>query len=233
MRPVRGNSQARLRVHSQAIWAGNAPGVSLRYWLNRLRVKLGAKRILVVDIDSTLYPFIPMFVVAAREAVGVDISPEPRTFHQPFDELTREQIQASLEYCNGEDFMDQHHIPFEGAAEALRDLAEKFEVRYYTDRPDRAFALTRRWLRKHGFPNPNRLYTCNGDKRAAVVALRGRAWGILDDKPYTTVWAHYEARIPHIFTIRNSTNWNLDDLPFVHLSDTWNELELELLKRLG
>lgn len=205
----------------------------MRYWLNRLGVSIGLKPILIMDIDSTIAPFIPMFVVAAKEALGLDIDPLPRTFMAPFDGLTRDEISACFEVCNTPDFIKLHQIPFENAAETLQHLSTRFEIRYITDRPDSAWNLTHDWLAEHGIPHANRLYTCNGDKKQEVCRLRGRAWGIIDDKPSTMVWSHYEARIPHVLAIRNSTNWNLEDLPFVHLSDNWHELEQELLSRLG
>ncbi len=205
----------------------------MRYWLNKtLDGLLQRKKILVIDLDSTLFPFIPAFAAAVHDVLGKTLSLEPRDFHGFFEDLTSEELRLCFDRCNEPDFISEHYVPFERAAEALHDLAPLYDLRYYTDRPLNAHGVSVGWLRRHGFPSPSRLWCCAGDKKSALVKLRGRVEAIIDDRPYTTVWAYYEARIPHVLAIRNSTNWNLEDLPFVHLADTWHELEVELLKRL-
>lgn len=205
----------------------------MRFWLNKaLDSLLRRKKILVIDLDSTLVPFIPAFVAAAHDVLGKTLSLEPRDFHGFFEDLTSEELGLCFARCYEPDFIKEHFVPFEKAAEVLHDLSPRYSLRYYTDRPRDAHGVSVVWLRKHGFPHPTRLWCCAGDKKSALVKLRGRIEAIIDARPYTTVWSHYEARVPHVLAIRNSTNWNLADLPFVHLADTWHELEVELLKRL-
>lgn len=222
-----------MELRSQAVRAGNAPGVKVRYWLHKgLDLALRRKKIVVVDLDSTLFPFIPAFVAAAHEVLGKTLSLEPKDFHGFFEDLTSEELGRCFERCNDPDFIAEHFVPFERAADALHDLDPHVEIRYYTDRPVEAHGVSVKWLRDHGFPRPTRLWCCSGDKKSSLIKLRGRVEAIIDDRPYTTVWSYYEARIPHVLAVRNSTNWNLEDLPFVHLADTWHELEGELVKRL-
>ncbi len=51
-----------------------------------------------------------------------------------------------------EDREDDKSEPIEGAAEALRRIAERYNLFYFTARPHALQAMTRRWLDRHGFP---------------------------------------------------------------------------------
>lgn len=51
-------------------------------------------------------------------------------------------------------------LPLDGAVKAMRHLAKKEKIIYVTCRPPDKIPVTRQWLRRHGFPSSDAVYSC-------------------------------------------------------------------------
>lgn len=182
------------------------------------------KNIIVVDIDSTLYHFIDLFVKVAREQFNITVDPEPRQWDAvgaPFKDL--KDLQNCFTACFTKE-MIFYGQPYEGSVEVLQNLVDRgYEVHYYTDRVKSAEESTMEWLIHHGYPTPENLHVCL-DKRQDLLKVRHRVRTIIDDRPRTLIWAKYELDMYDVFSIKHPYNLNLVDIPGIHIRDTWGEL---------
>ncbi len=67
-------------------------------------------------------------------------------------------IDETISATNYGTLLDDHEedtgsLPLDGAAQTLRRLSERFHIIYMTARPRPLFEKTKRWVRRHGFPD--------------------------------------------------------------------------------
>ncbi len=186
-------------------------------------------RFCVVDIDSTLYPFEQLVCDLALREYGTVLNPEPPFWGQWENDLPGgepdllklfEKVHSPAQILAND--------PYPGAAACLQRLRDDgLEVRYVSDRQGTALEATRQWLHERGFPQADAL-SCTHDKRQWMHNHRHEICTIIDDRLLTITHARFQMHIPHVFSLRHGWNANLSDMPGVHLSDSWPELEAQI-----
>ena len=123
-----------------------------------------------------------------------------------------ERVQALLNEGQYSQEVQERSLPIAGAQEALSQLAQDHHILYVTNRKSTTLALTRSWLKAHGFPSSEHVCCCGEEQgfvskvRYAVEALQtldgeGGQIVFIDDKaPY----------FEHTFAVLVK-----EDLPFV------------------
>jgi hypothetical protein len=119
-------------------------------------------------------------------------------------------------------------IPYDGAPEALWDLAGPHELVYVTNRDPSTAEPTKQWLIERGFPM-SRLETllCHTDDKLA--SIRDCQY-LIDDRPKTLVgfvyahwtdainWSRHERKA---FGLVTPYNRGLTDIPGIYLAPNW------------
>lgn len=188
------------------------------------------KHVIVIDLDSTLFPFVKAFAKVAHDLHGVTCPLDPDEWNALIADFVDPAVAIATFPKAYDHDMIEFNEPYEGAIDGLKSLiAAGYEIAYYTDRPAESAEATQAWLDYWGFPEAE-LHVCY-DKRAEILG-RKDILSIVDDRPRTLIWAKYELGLENVFSLRHGYNKNLIDIPGVNLAPTWSELTPLILEKL-
>lgn len=205
---------------------------------------------IAVDIDDTLYSFTGL----AREIMA-DLAVErgdkalERGAYASWDEWRAPVdllgLDAWLEIIEMSHASDQivSQPPFQKAAETLWEVAQAgHDLLYISNRAPEAFAPTREWLRRHGFPihyatTFRTRLICTAEAKAPYIA---DCQYIIDDRPKTlfefladSKWkAEHPDEPRKAFALMAPYNRGMTDIPnlFIAPQQSWSVLRHYLLR---
>lgn len=179
-------------------------------------------KLVVVDIDSTLYCFLSAFQRSAARA-GISV-PDPvhitewSAMEPYFSDF--KNFLACVEDAYSFETIDANE-PYPGCVDALHKIQDSgFEVAYYTDRAKRMEQATYDWLKAWDFPSIDNLHVC-ADKRNDLRQIGTKVATVIDDRPRTLIWSRYVLGLEKVFTLQHSYNRNLSDVPGVFIEPSW------------
>jgi hypothetical protein len=206
---------------------GNPPGLMPRF---------------AVDIDSTLYPF----ETPAREAFQklYDESGNreylkglyhPWTeFRSPADVCGIDTWMRVIEMCHKPEVIEAQ-VPYPGAAETLKDLADHgYELLYISNRSPEAAKATQNWLEKWKFPLYNADVHCLMEDKKPFIA---ECQYLIDDRPKTLIQFIYDKDWDESRGKRKGLalmfdyNRALTDIPDIFLAPTWAGIASWLVRK--
>lgn len=144
------------------------------------------RRMLAVDVDSTVWDLVPATIEAVREVTGETVAPVTvagwSTWVQILDLFGEEAATGIYEHV-----LDPRRVrdrrPYPGAPEALRGLRERgVGVHFVTHNPESLTPHLHPWLREHFGPEVG--LTVTMEDKLDVLQRLG-ACGIVDDRPET------------------------------------------------
>lgn len=186
-----------------------------------------------VDVDDTLYDAGSLFNKLSPE-FGIDW-PEGYRWWMTAEEFgtNLEQLKKLFRKCHSREYVSQN-IPFENAADTLRQIVEDYdavEIAYVSDRNEQQTAALRDWLDEYGFLN-------SGDEFVAATKDK-REWMrenkpdiVIDDRVRTMLLARYELgsqvialNMPHNISLRHEADG-------IYVVDSWKEINEVLREKV-
>ena len=190
-----------------------------------------SKPVLALDFDDLIYPFMDTLVPFHNATYGTAL--DLNDFHTfEFSEIwggTLEESIAKIDECF--DSLEGHPEPIDGSANAVKQLADMFELIIVTARPDSLRETTESFINQH-FPDTfSSVHLCNSyapegyvnKKTKADVCQASDAVGLVDDSLSNVAAVAATGRFGVLF---GNYGWNKADvLPAgVVRANDWNDV---------
>lgn len=198
-----------------------------------------------VDVDSTLYDFMPPMRQAFLD-LALERGDKESYFRggyqswvewrSPTDVCGLDAFVEALSRVHSDDVILSRQ-PFDHAVEVTTEIAEDYDVIYVTQREEKCYEPTRQWLMINGFPAGDLVLT-GSDKQAALADCQY----LIDDRPKTLVefvydraWAVPQYQLGYgprkAFGLLYEYNRALTDVPGIFLAPTWWGLKFYLIEK--
>lgn len=196
-----------------------------------------------VDIDSTLYDFMPPMRQAFLD-LALERGDKESYFRggyqswvewrSPTDVCGLDAFVEALARVHSDDVILSRQ-PFDHAVEVTNEIAEEYDIVYVTQRNSSCFEATWEWLMESGFPEGD-LKLTDSDKSEALVDCQY----LIDDRPKTLVEFVYDPLWRPVATDVGSRkafgllyeyNRALTDVPNIYLAPTWWGLKFYLIEK--
>lgn len=185
------------------------------------------ERLMLVDVDDTLYHASSLFSFLAKENGIPWFSQAPFWFRPQDVGIERKALTNMFRKAHCRETVMQQ-VPFYGAVSTLLNLkAEGWTIWYVSSRHPQAQSVLRDWIQACGFPDYENTVAIM-DKITWIDEYQPEV--VVDDRVRTMIHARFSLG-SEVFAIRQPHNTNLiGEIEGIHICENWTEIGQEIYR---